>query len=157
MSTDATTTEPTLAQKQAAALRLLADMIEQNPQVAENFEHHLSYSGLFMHASTGDVPAEMAAFGRIARRYGATTEKSVSETQFNLVCDFGALKLKFLANRGEVCELKVVGTREVVEEVPDPEALAAVPTATVKRTEEITEWVCSPLLAAAEEPAAVAS
>lgn len=142
------TTEQTLAQQQANGLRLLADMIEQNPQLADNFEHTFGFSGIFVHVATDDVPAEMAAFGRIARRYGATTEKAVNEKQYNLVCDFGALKLKFLANRNEVCELVVTGTREVVEEVPDPEALAAVPTTTVTRTEDVTEWVCKPLLAA---------
>lgn len=141
------TVQQTLAQKQAAGLRLLADMIEQNPEIARNFEHHFDFSGLFVHAVTDDIPAEMAAFGRIARRYGAKTEKSVSAEMFNLVCDFGALKLKFLANRNEVCELVVTGTREVSEEVPDPEALAAVPTTTVTRTEDVTEWVCKPLLA----------
>ena len=139
--------DQTLAQKQAAALRLLADMIEQNPHLADNFEHHFDFTGLFVHAATDDIPAEMAAFGRIARRYGAKTEKSVSAEMYNLVCDFGALKLKFLANRNQVCELIVTGTREVTEVVPDPEALAAVPTTTVTRTEDVTEWVCKPLLA----------
>jgi hypothetical protein len=45
----------------------------------------------------------------------------------------------------------VTGTREVTEQVPDPEALAAVPTTTVTRTEDVTEWVCRPLLADARE------
>lgn len=60
--------------------------------------------------------------------------------------DFGSLTLAVNAYREEVCEQVVVGTETV--EVPDPEALAAVPTVTEER--EITEWVCAPLLSVDE-------
>jgi hypothetical protein len=137
----------TLAQKQAAALRLFATLIEENPHLAENFSHTLSYSGLHAHSRSEDIPAEMAEFGRVMRRYGAKTDKSITDSMYNLVADFGALSLNFLAYRKDVCELVVTGTRVVTEEVPDPEALAAVPTTKVIRTEDVTEWVCKPLLA----------
>jgi hypothetical protein len=50
----------------------------------------------------------------------------------------------------------VVGTREVTEEVPDPEALAAVPKVTVTRTVEDVRWECRPLLAEAQRDASLA-
>lgn len=142
-----TTTGQELAQRQAAGLRVLADMIEANPELAQNFEHTLGGSGIYMHGRTGDAAAEMAAIARIARAYGAKTDKVISDKMYNLVLDLGAVKAEFLAFRDEVCERVVTGTREVTEEVPDPEALAAVPTTTVTRVVEDFEWVCKPLLA----------
>lgn len=141
------TTEPTLAQRQAAGLRLLADMIEQNPQLAGNLDHSLSFAGINVHSRTDDKATEMADFARLARRYGATTDKAVTNEMYNLVADFGGVSLRFLAYRSEVCERVVTGTREVTEQVPDPTALAAVPITTVTRVEDITEWKCRPLLA----------
>lgn len=140
--------EPTLAQRQAAGLRVLADMIEANPGLAANFAYTLGSSGIYVMSRADDTATEMATVARIARRYGAKTDKIVSEKQYNLMADFGAVKFQFLASREEVCERVVTGTREVVEEVPDPVALAAVPTTTVTRVVEDVEWVCRPLLAA---------
>jgi hypothetical protein len=54
-----------------------------------------------------------------------------------------------LCDRNEVCEKVVTGTREVTKEVPDPEALAAVPKVTVTETVEDVEWRCHPILDAA--------
>jgi hypothetical protein len=46
-----------------------------------------------------------------------------------------------------VCERVVTGTRLETKEVPDPEALKAVPLVTVTETVEDVEWRCMPLLA----------
>lgn len=143
--------EPTLAQQQAAGLRALADMIEANPELAPNFSYTLGNSGIYVMPRADDTAAEMAAVARIARRYGAKTDKCVSEKQYNLMADFGAVKFQFLAAREQVCERVVTGTREVTEEVPDPVALAAVPTTTVTKVVEDYEWVCRPLLAGTPE------
>lgn len=142
-----------LAAQQAAGLRKLADMIEQNPELAVNFRHTLTSSGIHVHLCSDNKAAEMARIGRIARRHGATTTKDIDDKWHDLILDFGGLKADILAYRNEVCEKVVVGTREVTEEVPDPEALAAVPTVTVTRTEDVTEWVCKPILAADTETA----
>jgi hypothetical protein len=138
------------ADELADSLRTLATMIEDHPEIAENFRHTLQWSGINVHIgyNGGDKAAEMANLARIARRYGATTTKVVDDTMHNLVCDFGAVKTKVLAYRDEVCERVVVGTREVTEEIPDPELAAAVPIVTITRTEEVVEWQCKPLLAA---------
>lgn len=47
-----------------------------------------------------------------------------------------------IVERQAVCTRKVVGVREVTEEVPDPEA----PMITRVREEEVVEWDCDPLL-----------
>lgn len=132
----------------ARGLRLFADMVEQNPELAENFSYTLQQAGLNLHLYGDKRAGQMAEIARITRRYGATTTKDVHTDMHNLFCDFGVVKLHVLANRSEVCERVVVDTVEVVEEVPDPEVLATVPKVTVVRTEEVVEWQCKPLLAA---------
>jgi hypothetical protein len=131
-------------------LRLLADMVEQNPHLAENFRHTLQTSGLNLHLYGDERAAQMAEIARITRKFGATTTKDVFGDMHNVLCDFGFVKLDILARRTEVCERVVVDTVEVVEEVPDPEVMATVPKVTVVRTEEVVEWQCRPLLEAAE-------
>lgn len=49
--------------------------------------------------------------------------------------------------REQVCERRVVGTETV--ELPDPEALAAVPKIAVER--DVVEWTCHPILAGVAE------
>lgn len=136
-----------LADDTAAGLRALADWIQANPEVVANFSRRLRISA---YPRSSDVAAEFAQLGRLARKHGATVKKDVSEQMYNLALNFGAVTVQVLAYRQEVCERVVVGTREVTEEVPDPEALAAVPTTTVTRTEDVVEWQCKPLLAAGE-------
>jgi hypothetical protein len=67
----------------------------------------------------------------------------------NVHVKFGAIDIEVYGKRAEVCERVVVGTEEVEEEVPDPEALAAVPKVKVTKTVEQVKWVCRLLLAAA--------
>ncbi|GGM84975.1 hypothetical protein GCM10012275_64670 [Longimycelium tulufanense] len=136
-----------LAAQQAAGLRALADMIEANPKLAENFNYALTHSGIRAHLRWGDRAAELGHIARIAKRHGATVSKDIDDQWHNLALNVGGIKVEVLARRNEVCERIVVGTREVVEEVPDPEAMAAVPTVKRKRTEEIVRWECRPLLA----------
>ena len=137
-----------LATDLASGLRLLAIMIEENPEIAANFSHSLQWSGISVHLNSSDRIAEMTNLGRIARRHGATTTKDVTESMHNLVCDFGGVKTKVLAYREEVCERVVVGTETVTKTVKDPEILATVPEVEVTEEVEIVEWQCKPLLAA---------
>lgn len=51
-----------------------------------------------------------------------------------------------IAARNEVCEKVTVATREVTEEVPDPDLVAKVPTVTRTRTVEDIEWRCHPIM-----------
>ena len=45
----------------------------------------------------------------------------------------------------------MTGVETVTEEVPDPDALAAVPTIIQTREVETVEWKCEPLMAARAE------
>ena len=59
----------------------------------------------------------------------------------------GGVYASVVVDRPAVCERVVTAVREVTREVPDPEALAALPTTTVTETVEDVEWRCLPLLA----------
>ena len=68
--------------------------------------------------------------------------------------DVAGLKISLSGARAAVCKRVVTGTREVTEEVPDPEA----PKIKRTRTVEDVEWDCGSLLSpGAETPAESAS
>ncbi|GGM84873.1 hypothetical protein GCM10012275_64520 [Longimycelium tulufanense] len=137
-----------LAARQAASLRSLADMIEANPELAENFSGYKNTIAITVHTDLFDRVGSLARFARACKAAGATVAKEIDDKWHNVVATFAnSVEVTMLAYREEVCERVVVGTREVVEEVPDPEAMAAVPTVKRKRTEEIVRWECRPLLA----------
>jgi hypothetical protein len=138
-----------LAAQQAAGLRKLADFIEHNPGLAT----HCTFDMINVFV---DGPAEIRDAIRAGLGRGAKVNKTAKGDFFAATLEWGPVVLHVNARREAVCEKVVVGTREVTEEVPDPEALAAVPTVTVTRTEPVTEWRCNPILAAGTE-AAVAS
>lgn len=141
-------TQKQVAAEQAAGLRALADMIEANPELADNFSNALNHSGMKVHLRAGDRAVEMASIARIALRHGAKVRKDIDDKWHNLILTFGTVKAEVLAYRSDVCERVVVGTETVTKTVPDPEALAAVPTVEVTEEVETVEWVCTPLLAA---------
>jgi hypothetical protein len=136
-----------LAAEQAAGLRAIADMIEANPHLAQNFASTLNRSGLNVHVCSDDRAAEMGQIARIALRHGAKVDKDIDDTWHNLVMMFGTVKATVLAYRNEVCERVVTGTQTVTKTVKDPVALAAVPEVEVTEDVETVEWVCKPLLA----------
>lgn len=92
-----------------------------------------------------------ARLAEIARAMGrANKGPGLVDGTFIVWRQFAGLAVFAQTERDEVCEKVVTGTREETVEVPDPEALAAVPKVTVTRTVEDVEWVCSPLLAEAK-------
>jgi hypothetical protein len=93
---------------------------------------------------SGDQREQLAV---IARAMG-TAEKAVHESlpRFQVVRRFAGIALVASADRGEVCERVVTGTREVTREVPDAEALKAVPKVVVTEVIEDVEWRCTSLL-----------
>jgi hypothetical protein len=94
-----------------------------------------------------DTRTQRQIMADTARAFGKA-EKSpwLDDSQFVLYRKFAGIWFVLQADRDEVCERVVTGTREVTETVPDPEALAAVPTVEVTKTVEDVEWVCRPLL-----------
>ena len=136
-----------LAAQQAAGLRALAQMIEDNPELA-SIAAYLDGFSVFFAWSKDNAQAVI----RAALAAGAKVEKTYRDDYFTTSLTWGPVTAKMIGSRATVCE-KVVTTREVTEQVPDPEALAAVPTVTQTRTVEDVDWVCRPLLAADEQKA----
>jgi hypothetical protein len=136
------------ADQLAAGLRALAYFVGANPHLYP----YLQYSGLTheinIPVASEEQPREaVAAFARAGLRAGCKVPKRIGEKWAGVTVEFGGgIGLYVYAERGQVCERVVVGTEEVTEEVPDPAALAAVPTTTVTKTVEKVEWVCKPLL-----------
>lgn len=137
-----------VAREQAAGLRALADMVEQNPELGEV----LRYLHLSTHIFAEDDPkAKLGTFAKTAARYAAKVDKNFTTGFALVVADFGGVRVSVQADRDEVCERVVTGTESVTKTVPDPEALAAVPTVEVTEEVETVEWVCRPLLAVSTE------
>ncbi len=138
-----------LAAQQAAGLRQLADMIEANPELTHYLRHALSISAHVFE----DVPTTFATFARAAKASGAKVIKDYNGKYAHVRADWNGFTVDLQTDRDEVCERVVVDTREIVEEVPDPVAVAALPLVKQTRVEEIVEWKCRPLLAADTETA----
>jgi hypothetical protein len=131
-----------------AGLRQLADILEQNPALS------LPYG-----CGTGDDPSQRVTFyylsdedpkgalAEFARIMPGPLQKQEQTDCFALVGKLGALHFDGVVYRGAVCERIVTGTETVTRTVPDPDALAAVPTVEVTETVEHVEWRCLPILA----------
>jgi len=141
-----------LAARQAESLRALADMIEANPQLAEEISYGLGNS-ISVPIVDGDQKAKLAAFAKATTKAGAKVTKHATGggNYFGIKATLGEVTLDVWASRDQVCERIVTGTKEVTEEVLDPEALAAVPRVAVTKTVEEVEWRCTSLLAAGAE------
>lgn len=129
-------------------LRALADALDADPELPLPFEGSLNQLSVFT-----DTVEELAAW----RRLLGTVDKTVRDSGaygFQITGALHGLGLRVFADRQQVCTRVVTGTREVTETVPDPEVLATVPTVEVTRVEEIVEWDCHPLLAAAQQVSA---
>ena len=140
-----------------AGLRLLADVLESRPDLPLPTDG--SRAGLPLTWSFGfaweDPKAAMATAARLlpcsfAKDY--VGEDDPLTAKLNLNGRIEGLHLRLTAYRDMVCTKVITGTREVTEDVPDPEALASVPVVSVTTTVEDFEWRCSPLLAPAEDP-----
>lgn len=137
------------AEKQAAytaGLRALADLLDAHPQLIENVS--LSQSDLLVSLGwMSDPMSRMAEFIRAALDRRLPIKKTYDDEWGTVFIDLGGgVRLQVYARREQVCERIVTGTREVTREVPDPEALKAVPTVTVTETVEDVRWDCKPLL-----------
>lgn len=134
-------------EEQIAAIRELADWLEAHPDIP--IPHGLTGDNEFayelIHASHGGD--QQAVLADVARALPGKVTKyvlKVDETLFTISGRLsGGIYIKVVADRDEVCERVVVGTRKVTEQVPAPDA----PMVEVTRTVEDVEWHCVPLLA----------
>lgn len=127
-----------------AGLRQLAELLETHTDLEVPYTGHHGAINVIL-SGDAEQREQIAAWTR-AMRGTKTKDVSRDGSAFYLYGQVGGLKICIIADREEVCQRVVTGTREVTEEIPDPEAVAALPIKTVTRTEEIVEWVCSPVL-----------
>lgn len=130
-----------------AGLRALADALETHPDLPLPYYGTRVPLPIYIESET---PA--AALRQFARATTGPVEKVVTDHRlfgFELVGSFHGLRVTAVAYREAVCERIVTGTREVERTMPDPDALAAVPTVTVTDVIEDVRWECRPLLAEA--------
>jgi hypothetical protein len=140
-----------------AGLRQLADILDAHPELPLPFEgsaRSLLQRITFFYLSDKDPRAALAT---ARRAFGVPMDKNDSiPNTFSLTGSLAGLHFSLTANRNDVCERVVTGTREVEVTEPDPDAVAALPKVTRTEVVEEVEWRCTPLLAAGEHDKAVA-
>ena len=113
-------------------LRELADWFDAHPEVS------LPYAPDFIVCSP-DTRAEAAAVLLALK----PCNKDYSDTLLTLRRQFGPITVKFLFQRDAVCVRRVVGHKEMPEEVVEARERQVLP----RRLVEIVEWDCEPILA----------
>lgn len=138
--------DPTPRQEKIRALRELANLLDENPELECALHMHLS------HYVYGGGPEEILEKMRAIRRiYGGTFEKRYSDEsslfpQFQLTGQWGAYTVDIWAQRESVCERVQVGVKTATVARKDPdavaEATAMIPEELVTIEEPIMEWHC---------------
>lgn len=133
--------------KAAAEIAAIAAFVQAHPHLAKHMRNaDIGGTGrVCVYVGYDGGAATIAEFARAAARAGHKVVKKPGGTEdqfFGVEIHFGWPHIYVYADREQVCERVVTGTREVVEEIPDPDA----PTITQTRVEEIVEYRCGPLL-----------
>ena len=131
-----------------AGLRALADLLDNNPDVRlpDRMSRDFSWGVHGTHVPEGKaVPAALAALARTI--IPGVRTKRADDAYYRVTGKLLGLNLEVWGIRDQVCNKVVTGTETVTREIPDPDALAAVPTTTVTETIDTVEWICAPLLA----------
>jgi hypothetical protein len=137
-------------EKLQARAHALADGLRQLAVLVENLDDDALIRDYEFQLGNAIMPVdgkdELAAHVRAGLAAGAEVEKYYSNDWAGAWLRFGPVAVRPYAGRDLVCERHVTGTKEVTEEVADPEALAAVPKVTVTRTVDVVEWRCDGFL-----------
>lgn len=134
-------------EKLARGLRALADLVEANPELAQDI-YLPDVLVMPYQRAISDQRAWLVEWKNAALAHGHSFHKHVDDKDFEGHVDFDAFKVRVLADRDKVCERVVVSTERVTKTVKDPAALAAVPEIEVTEEVEVVEYRCRPLLAA---------
>ncbi len=131
----------------AEDLRKVAGFIEEQFSRVPDMDVEItSYVGFGWDESAEDVPAIVAETVLAGLAEGASVRKDYGSSYFRAFLGFGELEYRVICERDAVCTRRVIGTQMVTKSVP-PEGEW-----TEKEVEEdVVEWDCHPLLAAAKE------
>jgi hypothetical protein len=126
-------------------LRALADILDAHPEVPLPYHGREGTPLAIYHLNRKDETR--AAFLASVRAFPGRKEKDANDGTYRVAATLHGVRVEVVAYRETVCERVVTGTREVTREVPDPDALAALPKTVVTETVEDVEWICQPLTA----------
>jgi hypothetical protein len=128
-----------------AALRTLADVLDSaGDDIAPDEATFFDGPPLFSWYPSAEQAADLM------RRLPPTRwVKTVSNLQLRIEGEADGIRYRIALDREVACRRVVTGRRTVTEEIPDPEALAAVPLVAVTREVDVVEWDCLPALAGA--------
>ena len=131
----------------AEDLRKVAGFIEEQFSRVPDMDVEItSYVGFGWDESAEDIPAIIADTVLAGLAEGASVRKDYGSSYFRAFLGFGELEYRVICERDAVCTRRVIGTQMVTKSVP-PEGEW-----TEKEVEEdVVEWDCHPLLAAAKE------
>lgn len=132
-------------------LRLLADWADQHPEASIE---HVSWS---IHATRQlDIidtrPDDASQMAKIAKAIGGRWDKESKNGYYRLKQEVvpGVL-YEIAVPQSWVCERVVVGQKTSTVTMPDPEAVAELPTFEQEVVEDIVEWRCPPSLLALDQ------
>lgn len=128
-----------VAQAYVDGLRELADWIEANGD-------HLDASSDFFYDNMvmSFLRHDRDEFVNVAQLLGGKRTKDGDDSYFRVKRSFGPIEVTVFAQRKDVCERVVTGTRHIPAQVIPASEERVIEA----RDEEIVEWVCEPLLAA---------
>lgn len=131
----------------AEDLRKVAGFIEEQfSQVPDMDVEITSYVGFGWDESAENIPAIIADTVLAGLAEGASVRKDYGSSYFRAYLGFGELEYRVICERDAVCTRRVIGTQMVTKSMP-PEGEW-----TEKEVQEdVVEWDCHPLLAAAKE------
>lgn len=149
---DRLTPSQQIAQARAAAIRVraegllrLAELVEANPELDAVYLD--SAKQWTQNAFYAWKKEDWQAIARAGLRHGAEVAKHATDDYFQLTLSWPGVTFHALGSRDDVCRKVKVGEDVIVEEIPDPAAVAALPKVKTTRVEERFEWRCDPLLA----------
>lgn len=132
-----------------AGLRMLADLLEQNPHLKLPFYGDVfPMRVLVCNDDPQDQRDQLAAW---VKALPGRKDKAVGGTMGDFLmlrAKLRGLDFEVQAQRDDVCERVVVGTKTETKVVKDPALLASVPEVEVTEEIEIVEWRCGSILGA---------
>lgn len=139
-------TEDEARSEYVAGLRVLADLIESTPDLPLPDTRDICW---YLFALEGEAAEGERAYetqksraAQLVRLLPGTQTKRVTQDLFRFQGHVGGIRTEVIVNRDAVCRAVVTGQREVTKTVPTA-------TKEVTVTEDVVEWVCSPLLSEA--------